>query len=281
MEYVTLNNGVKMPMVGLGTWQLPGNPNCEEIITAAIREGYRLIDTAQNYGSEPYVGRAVERCGVPREELFITTKLWFENFEREDAERSLYASMEKLRVDYLDLVLLHWPFGNVYEGWRTLERFYEAGRIRAIGISNFSPARMVDLIHYNRIKPCVNQIETHLFCQQKQSQTWMKKYGVSHQAFSPLSCGRAKDLLANETVTAIAAAHGKTPGQVALRFLVQNGISLIAKSAHVSRLRENLDIFGFSLTEEEMAALSALDQAQPVFGTAENPETNEDSWHWN
>lgn len=280
MEYLTLNNGIKMPLVGFGTFQLTDKNECEKSIVSAIHAGYRMIDTAQAYGNEEYVGNAIKACGVEREELFITTKLWFRNYEKTDAEKSLNDSLMKLQLDYADMVLLHWPYGNVYEAWRTLERFYEAGKIRAIGISNFDPDRMIDLITFNKIKPCINQIETHLFCQRKNERKWMKKYEMAHQAYAPLGQGLVNEMFENETVKRIALNHSKTPAQIALRFLVQNGISVIPKSIHLDRIKENIDIFDFTLTNDEMTDLSLLDTAKPMIGNAETPETTEFAMTW-
>lgn len=280
MEYLTLNNGVKMPLAGFGTFKIADAAECERNVASAIDAGYRLIDTAQAYSNEEYVGNAVKNCGVARDELFITTKLWFRNFEKADAEKSLNESLKKLQLDYVDMVLLHWPYGNVYEAWRTLERFYEAGKIRAIGISNFDADRMIDLITFNKIKPCVNQIEMHLFCQRKNDRRWLEKYGLAPQAYAPLGQGRANEMFENEVVKEIAAGHGKTPAQIALRFLVQNGVSVIPKSVHTDRIKENIDIFDFALTAEEMKALSALDTATPMIGTAESPEKTEIAMTW-
>lgn len=280
MEYLTLNNGVKIPIIGFGTFQITDKEECEKSVVSAIDAGYRLIDTAQSYGNEKFVGNAIKNCGVARDELFITTKLWFRNYEKADAEKSLNESLEKLQLDYADMVLLHWPYGNVYEAWRTLERFYEAGKIKAIGISNFDADRMIDLITFNKIKPCINQIETHLFCQRKSDGEWLKKYGIAHQAYAPLGQGRANEMFENEVVKEIAIHYGKTPAQIALRFLVQNGISVIPKSVHTDRIKENIDIFDFVLTDEEMKALSALDTAKPMIGKAESPETTEFAMTW-
>ena len=280
MEYLTLDHGVKMPLVGFGTFQITDGKECEKSVLSAINAGYRLIDTAQAYGNEEYVGNAVKNCGVARDELFVTTKLWFRNYEKADAERTLTESLQKLRLDYVDMVLLHWPYGDVYAAWRTLEEFYEAGKIRAIGISNFEADRMIDLITFHKIKPCINQIETHLFCQRKKESEWLKKYGLAHQAYAPLGQGRANEMFEHETVKEIAAGHGKTPAQIALRFLVQNGISVIPKSVHTDRIQENIDIFDFALTDEEMKALAALDGGKPMIGNAENPETTEFAMTW-
>ena len=280
MEYLTLNNGIKMPLVGFGTFQLTDKNECEKSIVSAIHAGYRMIDTAQAYGNEEYVGNAIKACGVEREELFITTKLWFRNYEKTDAEKSLNDSLMKLQLDYADMVLLHWPYGNVYEAWRTLERFYEAGKIRAIGISNFDPDRMIDLITFNKIKPCINQIETHLFCQRKNERKWMKKYEMAHQAYAPLGQGLVNEMFENETVKRIALNHSKTPAQIALHFLVQNGLSVIPKSIHLDRIKENIDIFDFTLTNDEMTDLSLLDTAKPMIGNSETPETTEFAMTW-
>ena len=280
MEYLTLNNGVKMPLIGFGTFQITDKEECEKSVVSAISAGYRLIDTAQAYGNEEFVGNAIKNCGVARDELFITTKLWFRNYEKAEAEKSLTESLKKLKLDYVDMVLLHWPYGNVYEAWRTLESFYAAGKVRAIGISNFDVDRMIDLITFNKIKPCINQIETHLFCQRKNESEWLKKYGLVHQAYAPLGQGRANEMFENKIVKEIAACHGKTPAQIALRFLVQNGISVIPKSVHTDRIKENIDIFDFVLTDAEMQALSALDTAKPMIGKAESPETTEFAMTW-
>lgn len=280
MEYLTLSGGVKMPLVGFGTFQITGARECEDSVISAINSGYRLIDTAQAYGNEEFVGNAIRKCGVSRNELFITTKLWFRNYEKSDAEKSLDRSLEKLQVDYIDMVLLHWPYGNVYEAWRTLERFYKAGKIRAIGISNFDADRMIDLITFNNIAPCLNQIETNLLCQRKQERKWLGKYGLAHQAYAPLGQGRANEILANETVKSIALNHEKTAAQIALKFLVQSGISVIPKSVHADRIKENINIFDFSLTDDEMKALEAIDAAAAAIGNAENPEKTEFAMTW-
>lgn len=266
-----------MPAIGFGTYKL-ADP--EQSVIDAIKSGYRLIDTAQKYANEEYVGNAVKKCGVDRRELFITTKLWFKNFEKEDALRALGESFRRLKLDYIDMVLLHWPYGNVYSAWRVLEDFYAAGKIRAIGVSNFDPDRMIDLIHNNKIRPCVNQIETHLYCQRQAERPWLEKYGVAHQAYSPLARGRTAQMLASGPVTQAAAAHGKTPAQIALRFLVQNGICPIPKSSGADRIKENIDIFDFSLTDSEMSALRALDEAAPIYGFAQDPEKVETAMNW-
>ena len=279
MNTVTLNNGVKMPVLGFGTYQITDD-ECEKAVTSAIKAGYRLIDTAQAYGNETAVGKAIKNCGVPRADLFITTKVWFHNYETGDCRKSVLESMEKLGVTYLDMVLLHWPFGNIYAAWRDLETLYEAGKIRAIGISNFNPDRMIDFIKFNKIAPAINQIETHLFSQRAEEHKWLEKYGVAHQAYAPLGQGMANEMFQTQAVQNAAAAHSKTPAQIALRFLVQSGVSVIPKSAHTERMQENINIFDFELTKKEMAELRTLDTGKPMIGNAQNPELVEFAMTW-
>ena len=280
MLTTTLNNGVTMPMVGFGTYQITDSAQCRESVLAAIEAGYRLIDTAQNYGNERDVGAAVRACGLSRSELFITSKVWFRNHAGGACRESVYRSLERLGLDYLDLMLIHWPFGDVYAAWRDLEALYKEGVLRAIGVSNFSPDRLIDLIKYNEVAPAVNQVETHLYCQQKEAHGWMEKYGVVHQGYAPLGQSRINDMFALPCVQTAAKNHGKTPAQVALRFLVQQGIAVIPKSVHPERIRENLDIADFTLTEEEMTALSAVDNAAPMIGTATSPARVESAKNW-
>ncbi len=279
-QSIRLNNGVLMPLVGFGTYQITDSAECERSVLAAVEAGYRLIDTAQNYGTERPVGAAVRACGLPREELFITSKVWFRNHPEGACRESVYRSLERLGLDYLDLMLIHWPFGDVYAAWRDLETLYREGVLRAIGVSNFSPDRLVDLINYNEIVPAVNQIETHLYCQQKTAHEWMAKYGVAHQGYAPLGQSRINHMFALPCVRAAAENHGRTPAQTALRFLVQQGISVIPKSVHPERIRENIGVFDFELTEEEMAALSAVDNASPMIGTATDPKRAEAAKNW-
>lgn len=277
MIYRTLNNGIRIPMLGFGTFKASGE-ECEASVLAAIRAGYRLIDTAEAYGNEEYVGNAIAGSGVPREELFITTKVNFRSYE--NARTVVEQSLVKLQVEYLDLVLLHWPFGNYYAGWRQLEELYEEGKIRAIGVSNFNPDRLIDLISFNKVTPVINQIETHLYCQRKSDHSWEDKYGVAHQAYAPLGQGKANKMFEEEAVQRLAAKYGKTPAQILLRFLVQSDVVVIPKSVHVARIQENIDIFDFELTSEEVAVLSALDQVAPMTGTPERPEKVERAMTW-
>lgn len=280
MEMMTLNNGVEMPVLGFGTYQITDPAECEKSVINAVKAGYRLIDTAQAYGNEEAVGAGIRNCGVDRKELFVTTKVWFRCFESDDCRASLEESMKKLGVDYLDMVLLHWPFGNVYAAWRVLEEFYKNGKIRAIGVSNMETDRLIDLMEFNEIKPALNQIETHLYCQRKKEHEWMEKYGITHQAYAPLGQGRANEMFQESAVREIAEKYGKSSAQVLLRFLVQNHVSVIPKSVHENRIIENIDIFDFELSAEEMAALKALDTAKAMIGDPENPEKTKMAMTW-
>lgn len=268
MKTVTLNNGVEMPMFGLGT-NLANGTECIDSILTAIDVGYRLIDTAEMYGNEEAIGEAIAKCGVPRTEIFLTTKVMIQSFE--NARASVEASLKKFNVDYIDLVLLHWPFGNYYAAWRDLEKLYHEGKIRAIGVSNFDPDRLIDLIHFNEITPAVNQIETHLYCQRVEDHKWLKKLGIQHQAYTPLGTGQYSGLFTHPTVVSIAEKYGKTAAQVALRHHYQNDVIAIPKSVRAERIKENFDIFDFELTEEDMQQLRAMDKAQPFCGNAHDP----------
>lgn len=269
MIYQELNNGVQMPLLGFGTFQATDEV-CEESVLTAIRTGYRLIDTAQAYGNEEAVGRALAKCGVPREELFITTKVDYRAYDR--ARASVEESLVKLGLEYLDLVLLHWPYGNYYAAWRALEELYREGKIRAIGVSNFNPDRLVDLTSFNEVVPAVNQIETHLYCQRKAHHEWEEKLGVVWQGYMPLGRGRALEMFEEEPVRKAAEKYGKTPAQVLLRFLLQSGVSVIPKSVHEERIAENFDLFDFALTAEEMESLTLLDREMILVGNPEDPQ---------
>ncbi|WP_028518850.1 aldo/keto reductase [Ruminococcus flavefaciens] len=284
MLYKTLNNGIKMPMLGYGTFQVNDAAECKNSVLEAIRAGYRLIDTAQAYGNEEAVGAGIKAAldeGLcTRSELFITTKVWFRSFETEDCRKSLDESMKKLGVEYIDMVLLHWPFGNVYAAWRVLEEYYKAGKIKAIGVSNMEADRFIDLINFNEVKPALNQIETHLYCQRLEEKEWLEKYGIAHQAYAPLGQGRANKMFSEPAVKELADKYGKTPAQVLLRFLVQSDVAVIPKSVHTERIRENIDIFDFELTGDEMLSLQALDKATPMIGKPEAPEKVEFAMTW-
>jgi len=280
MEHVKLNNNVEIPILGLGTFQLNNPEICERSVFEAIKIGYRLIDTAQAYNNEESVGNAIVRCGVPRDQLFITTKVWFRSYEHADAERSILESLRKLKVDYIDLVLLHWPFGNYYAAYRVLESFYAAKKIRAIGVSNFNPDRLIDLIKFNKVVPAVNQVETNLLYQQEDANRWMKKYNVRHQAYAPLGQGKKNQMYENPALVKIAKKYGKSPQQIALKFQLQRGIIVIPKSQHVERIRENFSLFDFVLTEAEMKTLRGMDEKVPLTGAPEKPELVETAMTW-
>ena len=277
MKYFTLNNGVKMPMLGFGTFLLNGD-ECEKSVLTALRSGYRMIDTAEAYGNEEAVGNAVAESGIPREELFIVTKVNFRSYENSRA--TVEASLDKLKTDYLDLVLLHWPFGNYYAAWRELEKLYHEGKIRAIGVSNFEPDRLIDLIEFNEVIPAVNQIETHLLCQRRSEHKWLEKYDVSHMAYAPLGQGHKNEMCEDPSLAAVAKAHGKTPAQTALRYLIQLSAAVIPKSRHEERIRENFELFDFELDAAEMDMLSKMDTAVPMIGNPESPDMTEAAMKW-
>lgn len=279
-----LNNGVEMPMLGFGTYQITNPDECKNSVLASIRAGYRLIDTAVAYGNEGAVGAgikaAINEGLVNRGELFITTKMWFRAFEAKDCRRAMEKSLEMLGLDYIDMVLLHWPYGNVYAAWRVLEEYYEAWKIRAIGVSNMEADRLIDLITFNRVKPALNQIETHLYCQRQKEKAWLSKYGIVHQAYAPLGQGRANEMFTEEAVKEIAVRHGKTPAQVLLRFLIQSDVAVIPKSVHEDRIKENIGIFDFDLTADEVDMLKKLDKASPMIGRPEEPDNVEFAMTW-
>lgn len=269
MEFITLRNGVRMPILGYGVYQIPQDI-CERCVLDALQVGYRSLDTAQSYFNEEQVGSAIEKSGIPRKEIFLTTKVWIEHYGYEQAKASVLESMEKLRTDYLDLVLLHQPFADYYGAYRALEDLYEAGKLRAIGISNFYPDRMVDIASFARIRPLVNQIEVHPLHQQAEAKQWLDKYGIQMEAWAPLGEGRG-GLFTNPALTQIGAKYGKTAAQVMLRWHIQRGIAVIPKSTHIERMRENLEVFDFALTREDMAAVAALDQRQSAFFSHQDP----------
>lgn len=269
MEYLALNNGVPMPLIGFGTFML-GGETCTEAVTAAIESGYRMIDTAEAYGNEKEVGEGIRRSGIDRWELFLVTKVNFKSYEH--AEQTVMQSPENLQTDYLDLLLLHWLFANYYAAWRTLEKLYGDGRVCAIGVSNFEPDRLLDLIAYNKIVPAVDQIETNLYCQRGAERVWMDKKQVSHMAYAPLGQGNRNEMFQEPAVLALARKYGKTPAQILLRFLTQNGTAVIPRSTRPEHIRENFVLFDFTLTLDEMAQLAALDRKEPLIGRPEAPE---------
>lgn len=269
MEYVTLYNGVKMPILGYGVYQVTQD-ECERCVSDALRVGYRSIDTAQSYFNEDQVGKAVAASGIPRKEIFLTTKIWIEHYGYEQAKASVFDSMKKLRTDYLDLVLLHQPFADYYGAYRALEELYDEGKIRAIGISNFYADRMVDIASFARIKPMVNQVETHPFNQQIAAKKWMDKYGVQMEAWAPFGEGRG-NLFSNSTLMEIGARYHKSAAQVILRWHIQRGVVVIPKSTHKERMQENRNVFDFTLTKEEMEQITALDKKQSAFFSHSDP----------
>ena len=270
MEYATLANGIKMPKLGYGVYQIRRN-ECERCVLDALRTGYRHFDTAQVYLNEEQVGSAMQKSGIPRQDIFITTKVWLENYGYEKAKASVFESMKKLKTDYLDLVLLHQPFSDYYGAWHALEDLYDDGVIRAIGISNFYADRMVDLASFARIRPMVNQMETHIYNQQKTLKTWAEKYDIRLEAWGPFGEGR-NGIFTDETIAEIAAAHGKTPAQVMLRWNLQRGVVVIPKSTHIERMEENFNVFDFTLSEDEMAKIDALDKKESAFFLHNDPE---------
>ncbi|WP_294192686.1 aldo/keto reductase [uncultured Cloacibacillus sp.] len=273
MEYVTLNNGIKMPALGYGVYQV-SSAETERCVLDAIGVGYRAIDTAQAYGNEDGVGSAIAKCGVPREDLFITTKIWISNAGYEKARLSIDESLRKLRTEYIDLLLIHQPFGDYYGTYRAMEEAYRDGYVRAIGVSNFYPDRLVDLCHFVEVTPAVDQVETHLFQQQAKAHEIMKKYGVQHESWGPFAEGR-KDFFKTPALVEIGEAHGKSAAQAALRFLIQSGVVVIPKSTHRERMAQNIDVFDFALTDEEMKRLRALDEGESLFFSHYDPETVE------
>lgn len=273
MEYVTLNNGIKMPVLGYGVYQVKGE-ECESCVLDVIDVGYRSIDTAQAYGNEQEVGQAIRKSGVKREELFITTKVWITNGGYEAAKTSLVESLHWLQMEYIDLVLIHQPFNDYYGTYRAMEEAYKEGWIRAIGVSNFYPDRLIDLCSFVEVKPAVNQVETHVFQQQKQAHDYMLKYGVQHESWGPFAEGR-KDFFTNPVLTEIGAKYGKSVAQTSLRFLIQNDIVVIPKTTHRERMIQNMDVFDFVLSDTDMAVIRELDEKQSLFFSHYDPATVE------
>lgn len=273
MNNVTLNNGVKMPQLGYGVYQVNA-AETERCVSDAIRVGYRSIDTAQAYGNEAGVGAAWRKSGLPRDELFLTTKVWITNAGEEKAAASIDASLKALQTDYVDLLLIHQPFGDYYGTYRAMEAAYRAGKARAIGVSNFYPDRFIDLANFCQIVPAVNQVETHVFQQQKAAQKVLSRYGTQIESWGPFAEGR-NGMFANPVLREIGAKYGKSVAQTALRFLIQNGVVVIPKSTHVERMEENFNIFDFELTDADMAAISALDTAESAFFSHYDPDTVE------
>ncbi len=273
MEYVTLNNGVKMPKLGYGVYQTPPEET-ERCVSDAIKVGYRSIDTAQAYGNEQGVGNAIAKSGLPREEFFITTKVWISNAGYEKAKASIEESLKNLQTSYIDLLLIHQPFGDYYGTYRAMEEAYKEGKVRAIGVSNFYPDRYLDINHFAEIKPAVNQVETHVFQQQKVAKEYMKKNGTQIESWGPFAEGK-NNYFTNPVLKEIGDKYGKSVAQVALRFLLQSDVVVIPKSTHVERMEENFQVFDFNLTTEEMAKIEALDGGESLFFSHYDPATVE------
>jgi len=271
MDDVTLNNGVKMPILGFGVFQVPDPAQCEAAVSQALEVGYRLIDTARSYGNEKAVGDALRRSEIPREELFVTTKLWVQDTGYEKTLASFQKSLDRLQLDALDLYLIHQPYGDVHGSWRAMEELYRKGRVRAIGVSNFAPDRLADLIGFNEIVPAVNQVETHPFCQQVEAAAFMKEVGVQIQSWGPFAEGK-NDLFTNAVLAGIGKTHGKSVAQVVLRWLLQRGVVAIPKSVRKERMEENFRIFDFELSPEDMEAIAALDTRESLFFSHRDPK---------
>ena len=270
MEYVTLNNGVKMPQLGFGVFQIKDPAQCEQAVLDAISVGYRLIDTAASYGNEEAVGRAIKKCGVPREELFITTKLWISDTSYEGAKDAFQKSLDKLGLDYLDLYLIHQPLNDYYGAWRAMEELYKEGKVRAIGVCSFYPDRLADLIAFNEVAPAVNQVEANVFFQQKESQEYMESKGVVMEGWAPFAEGK-NDLFQNETLQKIGDKYGKSIAQVVLRWLLQRGIVCIPKSVKKERMEQNFNVFDFQLNQEDMEKIAGLDTGASCFFNHRDP----------
>ena len=274
MEYVTLNNGVKMPILGYGVYQIPDPAECEQCVLDAISAGYRSIDTAQAYQNEEAVGHAIKKSGVAREELFITTKVWISNAGYDKAKASVAESMRKLQLDYLDLVLIHQPFGDYYGTYRALEELYAAGTIKAIGVSNFYPDRYIDLVQFNEVVPAVNQVETHVFNQQVKAGEIMKKYNTQIESWGPFAEGK-NNLFTNATLQEVGSKYNKSTAQVALRYLIQRGVVVIPKTVNKNRMEENFNVFDFELGAGEMDQIAALDTGESAFFSHSDPQVVE------
>ncbi len=270
MQFTVLNNGVEMPLLGFGVFQVTDLEECERSVSAALQAGYRLIDTAAAYGNEAAVGAAIKRSGVAREDLFVTTKLWVQDAGYENTKRAFERSLKRLQLDYLDLYLIHQPYGDVYGAWRAMEELNHAGVIRAIGVSNFHPDRVMDLIVHNQVAPAVNQIETHPFCQQVETQKFLEENKVQIESWGPFAEGR-NNIFSNDLLLSLAAKHGKSVAQVILRWLLQRGVVAIPKSVRQERIVENFDIFDFALSADDMAAIATLDTKTSSFFDHRDP----------
>ncbi len=271
MQKVKLNNGLEMPILGFGVFQMTKAGECEEAVHEAIRTGYRLIDTAASYGNETEVGKAIKRIGVAREDLFLTTKLWIEQTGYENTKKAFEKSLKNLQSEYLDMYLIHQPYGDVHGSWRAMEELYREGKIRAIGVSNFQPDRLMDLIVFNKVVPAVNQIETHPFNQQTETAHFLKANGVQIESWGPFAEGR-NNLFQNEVLVSLAGKHKKSVAQIVLRWLIQRGVVVIPKSIRKERMIENFNVFDFELTTEDMDLIVSLDTKKSLFFDHRDPE---------
>ena len=272
MKYVKLLNGVEMPILGFGVYQIPDLEECERVVSEAIEVGYRSIDTAQVYGNEEAVGNAIKKSGVDRKEFFVTTKVWISNSGYEKAKASIEESLKKLQTDYIDLLLIHQPFGDYYGTYRAMEEYYKAGKLRAIGVSNFYPDRFVDIVNFVEIKPMINQVETHVFNQQIIPQEIMKEYGTQIESWGPFAEGK-NNLFTNEILVKIGKKYDKTAAQVALRYLIQRDIVVIPKTVKKDRMIQNFSVFDFELSEDDMKEILKLDKKESLFLSHFDPET--------
>ena len=271
MQKIILNNGVEMPLIGFGVFQIPDPAECEKCVVEAIETGYRLIDTAASYMNEAAVGNAIKNCGIDRKELFITTKLWVQDHGYENTKKSFQRSLDKLQLDYLDLYLIHQPYGDIFGSWRAMEELYEEGKIRAIGVSNFQPDRIMDLIVFGNIPPAVNQIETHPFNQQIETQLFLEENKIQIESWGPFAEGK-NDMFTNELLISLSKKYNKSVAQIILRWLTQRGVVVIPKSIRKERMAENLNIFDFNLSAEDMEQIKTLDTKQSLFFDHRNPE---------
>jgi diketogulonate reductase-like aldo/keto reductase len=272
MQKIKLNNGLEMPILGFGVYQVAEGAECEKAVTEALEVGYRMFDTAQAYHNEDSVGNALKKSGIKREELFIVTKVWISNAGEEKAYKSILESLKKLQTDYIDLLLIHQPFGDYYGTYRALERAYKEGKAKAIGVSNFYPDRFVDLCNFVEIKPMVNQVETHVFNQQKEARKYMEKFGTQIMSWGPFAEGK-NNMFTNPVLTKIGEKYSKSAAQVALRFLTQEGIIVIPKSVKKERMEQNFNVLDFELTQNEVEEIRGLDLAQSQFFSHHDPET--------
>ncbi|MDT0678692.1 aldo/keto reductase [Autumnicola musiva] len=271
MKTLKFNNGMEMPILGFGVYQISDYKECKKSVLTALNNGYRLIDTAQGYQNEKAVGAAMQESGIERDKLFVTTKLWISHMGYEKTKNAIEGSLEKLQLDYLDLYLIHQPYGDVHGSWRAMEEYYQAGKIKAIGVSNFHPDRVMDIIVNNKVKPAVNQIETHVFNQRQEDHEFLEENGIVHESWAPYAEGK-NDFFTNEVLAGIGKKYNKSVAQVALRWMIQRNIVVIPKSVHENRIKENIDVFDFELSQEDMNAIKKLDTNESLFFSHRDPE---------